>query len=203
MPQVWRPNVDRVGESMTIDLGSAKKIKGLVTQGDLETGDHVQTYNAEYSLDGVTFIGTDQIMRSLNGDIKVARLFRDVFTARYVRILPAKWFGRIALRAGTLALPVCFRFYHVASLSSLHSLPVFFLSVLSSLLVGHITLRAGSLTPMAAADVLLCACPSGQFMGGLAVDSAVASPEAEGFRLFRLVKDLPWLLPLFSVPEAF
>lgn len=29
---IWRPNVDRVGEFMTIDLGSAKNIKGLVTQ---------------------------------------------------------------------------------------------------------------------------------------------------------------------------
>ena len=139
MAQVWRPNVDRVGESMTIDLGSAKKIKGLVTQGDPETGDHVQTYNVEYSLDGVTFMGTDQIMRSSNGDIKVARLFRDVFTARYVRILPATWYGHIALRAGASAhiyTAGLFRFI-MSPLSLLSTLFLFSFSLFALLLVRH------------------------------------------------------------------
>ena len=103
------------------------------TQGNTKTGDHVQLYHVEYSQDGVTYITTGETMRGLNGNIKVARLFRDIFTARYVRILPLTWFGHIELRA----------------------------------------------------DVLLCACPSGQFMGEL-LPADAAPDEEEGFRIFRL-----------------
>ena len=98
-------NAGVVGDWMMIDLGSMITIRGVVTQGRGDSSNWVKTFTVKVSTDGATFADVDggaTFTGNTNYLSQVTSIFAATAQARYVKIFPKTWYGRIAMRAGVL-----------------------------------------------------------------------------------------------------
>ncbi|XP_055778118.1 EGF-like repeat and discoidin I-like domain-containing protein 3 isoform X2 [Salvelinus fontinalis] len=104
----WTADTTKRSEWLQVDLESPKKITGIITQGAKDFGavQFVSAFKVSYSDDGQFWsivkddvTSTDKIFPG-NSDNNVHKknLFEPPFYARFVRILPWAWHGRITLR---------------------------------------------------------------------------------------------------------
>ncbi|KAM4676520.1 lactadherin isoform 2-T2 [Discoglossus pictus] len=104
----WTSLDNNQSEWLQIDLLNAKKISGIITQGAKDFGNiqYVEAFKVAYSDNGSTWIiykdyrtNTDKVFLGNNDNYSHKRnIFNPPFTARFVRILPKSWHGRITLR---------------------------------------------------------------------------------------------------------
>ena len=90
---------------MMIDLGSATTIRGVVTQGRGDANQYVTAFTVQVSTDGATFADVDggaTFTGNTNYLLKVTNTFAATVQARFVKIFPKTWYGRIGMRAGVL-----------------------------------------------------------------------------------------------------
>ena len=90
---------------MMIDLGSATTIRGVVTQGRGDWNDYVTSFTVQVSTDGATFADVDggaTFTGNTHYLLKVTNTFAATVQARFVKIFPKTWYGRIGMRAGVL-----------------------------------------------------------------------------------------------------
>jgi hypothetical protein len=91
----WVPNSQNTGEYMTLDLGRAVSVSGLVTQGGFGRKSWVTEYKVEYKIDtdddwepmAETFEGNTDVSSKKSNSFATAR------SIRYIRVLPTKWHG--------------------------------------------------------------------------------------------------------------
>ncbi|CAB1331715.1 unnamed protein product, partial [Coregonus sp. 'balchen'] len=104
----WTADTTKRSEWLQVDLESPKRITGIITQGAKDFGavQFVSAFKVAYSDDGQFWsivkddvTSTDKIFPG-NSDNNVHKknLFEPPFYARFVRILPWAWHGRITLR---------------------------------------------------------------------------------------------------------
>ena len=99
-------NPGAVGDWMMIDLGSTTTIRGVVTQGRGDVAHWVKEYTVQVSTDNATFTDVDggaTFTGNTDHLSRVANTFAATVQARYVKIFPQTWQGRIAMRAGVLS----------------------------------------------------------------------------------------------------
>ncbi|XP_033941581.1 milk fat globule EGF and factor V/VIII domain containing b isoform X1 [Pseudochaenichthys georgianus] len=104
----WTAATNNQSEWLQVDLGSTKKVAGVITQGAKDFGSiqFVTAFKVAYSNNGRSWTivkdettKTDRIFPG-NSDNNVHKknIFEPSFYARYVRILPWDWHERITLR---------------------------------------------------------------------------------------------------------
>lgn len=103
----WLPQTTTAGaEWLSIDLGSVRKVKGLVTQSRSGQHNWVKTYKVRVSQSGESFkdIEGGRIFDGNDryGDTKVRNEFKEPVLARYVRISPETCNSWCAMRVAVL-----------------------------------------------------------------------------------------------------
>ncbi|CAK0892173.1 unnamed protein product, partial [Prorocentrum cordatum] len=101
--QAWSSRYNSIGQWMQMDLGAAKSVRAIVTQGRFRSGQWVTSYQVSVSEDGkswhdigATFTGNK------DRDTKVQGILPSCVSARYVRIKPLAWRSHMSMRAGVL-----------------------------------------------------------------------------------------------------
>ncbi|KAM4747564.1 lactadherin isoform 2-T2 [Rhinophrynus dorsalis] len=104
----WTALENNQTEWLQIDLRFPKKITGIITQGAKDFGhiQYVEAFKMAYSNDGSSWIiykdsrtKTDKVFLGNNDNYSHKKnLFDPPFSARFVRVLPQSWHGRITLR---------------------------------------------------------------------------------------------------------
>ncbi|XP_076461744.1 uncharacterized protein LOC143294198 [Babylonia areolata] len=114
-PTSWLPARDDSRQFLQVDLLAPRYVTGLTTQGRDDAPLYVTSYRFMYSMDGVEWnvyreeSNVDKILTGNNdSETSVQNLFAQPIRARYVRINPVTWHGRIALR---FELHGCFEAY--------------------------------------------------------------------------------------------
>eukprot|EP00927_Polykrikos_kofoidii_P011625 TRINITY_DN14959_c4_g1_i1.p1 TRINITY_DN14959_c4_g1~~TRINITY_DN14959_c4_g1_i1.p1 ORF type:complete len:676 (+),score=97.21 TRINITY_DN14959_c4_g1_i1:336-2363(+) len=100
-------NTSHQHEWMQMDLGALMNVSGVVAQGGVkESREFVTKFRATYSTDNVTWKDApgEQMHCVHCGTPEFQNRFRFNWTvrARYVRLLPLEWYGRIRMRAALL-----------------------------------------------------------------------------------------------------
>ncbi|XP_038602347.1 lactadherin isoform X2 [Tachyglossus aculeatus] len=108
----WAAKGNEATEWLQIDLGTQKRVTGIITQGARDFGhiQYVAAYRVAHSDDGKTWTEyQDSITKSAkifpgNSDNNSHKknVFDQPFYARFVRILPTAWHDRITLRVELL-----------------------------------------------------------------------------------------------------
>ncbi|XP_028514128.1 lactadherin [Exaiptasia diaphana] len=100
----WGPKQSKVGEWLQVDLGEVCTITGIATQGLSRHPAYVKSYKLQYgntpinSASPFAEAGKIIIAGISGGNDVVKHTFITSFDARYVRVLPQKWYGEILLR---------------------------------------------------------------------------------------------------------
>ncbi|XP_056273289.1 milk fat globule EGF and factor V/VIII domain containing b [Pseudoliparis swirei] len=104
----WTAAANDQAQWLQVDLGSPKKITGVITQGAKDFGSvqFVTAFKVSHSDDGHTWTvvqdpttGSDQIFPgNVDNNVHKQNLLEPPFYSRYVRILPWEWHERITLR---------------------------------------------------------------------------------------------------------
>ena len=102
--QAWGPSSNVIGQWMQIDLGTAKRVAGIVTQGRADSDQWVQSYKVQYSTDGITFteVASTTFVGNTDRNSKVTATLPRTVQARYVRLLPQSWRAYMCMRAGVI-----------------------------------------------------------------------------------------------------
>ena len=104
--QAWSAIRSRAGEWWQMDLGSVKRIEGVVTQGRAGDGQYVKSYKVVVSTDSSTWMdvdgGTVFAANSAANNVKVENKFGSPVAARYVRIVVQTWQSWLSMRAAVL-----------------------------------------------------------------------------------------------------
>ena len=117
-PSAWCTDATKPGEWYQMDLGVIRTVRGVVTQGRRDKPQWVKTYKVQASQDGVTWYAVGKSFKvagkvqtvgntfiaNKDSNTKITKTFQQPVTARYVRIRPQTWQGKMSLRAG---LVVC------------------------------------------------------------------------------------------------
>ncbi|XP_006867229.1 PREDICTED: lactadherin [Chrysochloris asiatica] len=108
----WTAESNQASEWLQIDLGSQKRVTGIITQGARDFGyiQYVAAYKVAYSNDGLKWTeykelgAADSRIFPGNSDNNSHKknVFETPFKARYVRVLPVAWQNRITLRVELL-----------------------------------------------------------------------------------------------------
>lgn len=102
----WTAQSNSAKEWLQVDLGTQKKVTGIITQGARDFGhiQYVASYKVAHSDDGVQWTvyeeqGTSKVFQgNLDNNSHKKNIFEKPFMARYVRVLPLSWHNRITLR---------------------------------------------------------------------------------------------------------
>ena len=102
----WSAKTSQTGEWIRVDLGEAKVIESVTTQGRADANQFVTEYTLEYSEDGANYVivansdGSGVKLFSGNQDRTslVTHVFTDVIVARYVKLVPTRHERWISLR---------------------------------------------------------------------------------------------------------
>uniref|UniRef100_G3NVM9 Milk fat globule EGF and factor V/VIII domain containing b n=1 Tax=Gasterosteus aculeatus aculeatus TaxID=481459 RepID=G3NVM9_GASAC len=104
----WTAATNSRAEWLQVDLGSPKKITGVITQGAKDFGSiqFVTAFKLAHSDDGRSWTivkdertGADKIFPgNSDNNVHKTNIFEPSFYSRYVRILPWEWHERITLR---------------------------------------------------------------------------------------------------------
>ncbi|KAB0398370.1 hypothetical protein E2I00_019124 [Balaenoptera physalus] len=99
-------------EELAIDLGSQKRVTGIITQGARDFGhiQYVAAYKVAYGDDGVNWteyrdqgaVESKIFPGNMDNNSHKKNMFEVPFLARFVRILPVAWHNRITLRVELL-----------------------------------------------------------------------------------------------------
>ena len=104
--QAWSAKSNEVGQWWQMDVGSARQIGGVVTQGRTQDSQYVKSYKVEVSSDGSAWADVDGgatfTANSAATDEKVEHMFSSPVSGRYVRIVVQSWNVHISMRAGVL-----------------------------------------------------------------------------------------------------
>uniref|UniRef100_A0A8C2QWZ8 Milk fat globule EGF and factor V/VIII domain containing n=1 Tax=Capra hircus TaxID=9925 RepID=A0A8C2QWZ8_CAPHI len=108
----WTAQTNSASEWLQIDLGSQKRVTGIITQGARDFGhiQYVAAYRVAYSDDGVTWTEYKDPETSkskifpgnMDNNSHKKNIFEVPFQARFVRIQPVAWHNRITLRVELL-----------------------------------------------------------------------------------------------------
>ena len=105
--KAWSSGSNAVGQWMQINLGSVKKVKGVVTQGRYNHSQWVKSFKLKYSIDGSQYIDIDGY-RTFQGNsdynTKVTNNFDSIIYAQYIRFYPQTWNNHMSMRAGVLTV---------------------------------------------------------------------------------------------------
>ncbi|XP_033118606.1 lactadherin-like, partial [Anneissia japonica] len=101
----WAAATNDPDQWIQADLGSVKRVVGVITQGRSDGNQWVKTYKVTYSTDGSIFTpvlgssGQVEIF-SANSDrnTEVKNIFNSVVYAQFIRINPITWQGHVSLR---------------------------------------------------------------------------------------------------------
>jgi len=101
-PQAWSSKDNAANQWMQIDLGSVKRIGGVITQGRANSDQRVVRFEVLISKDGGDFEDLGGVMGG-NGDsnTKVENRVTPKY-GQYVRFLVKEWFNHISMRAAVL-----------------------------------------------------------------------------------------------------
>jgi hypothetical protein len=109
-PQAWVPSTNTVGQTMTIALGSAQTVVGVVTQGRAECCPQwVSSYTVQASQDCVSYSAVDSgrvFAANSDNPSKVAGFFATPVQASCIRLVPQTWSQAMSMRAAVL-IPNC------------------------------------------------------------------------------------------------
>ncbi|XP_045152438.1 lactadherin isoform X1 [Echinops telfairi] len=104
----WTAQSNSASEWLQVDLGSLKRVTGIITQGARDFGyiQYVAAYKVAYSDDAQQWMeykergAVDSRIFPGNSDNNSHKknVFETPFKARYVRVLPVAWHNRITLR---------------------------------------------------------------------------------------------------------
>uniref|UniRef100_Q95114-2 Isoform Short of Lactadherin n=1 Tax=Bos taurus TaxID=9913 RepID=Q95114-2 len=108
----WTAQTNSASEWLQIDLGSQKRVTGIITQGARDFGhiQYVAAYRVAYGDDGVTWTeykdpGASEskiFPGNMDNNSHKKNIFETPFQARFVRIQPVAWHNRITLRVELL-----------------------------------------------------------------------------------------------------
>ncbi|XP_037365901.1 lactadherin [Talpa occidentalis] len=108
----WTAQSNSASEWLQIDLGSQKRVSGIITQGARDFGhiQYVAAYKIAYSDNGMNWteysdpgaIDSKIFPGNLDNNSHKKNVFETPFVARFVRILPVAWHNRITLRVELL-----------------------------------------------------------------------------------------------------
>jgi len=105
-PANWSSQFNDANQYLQVDLGAAKPVNGILTQGRYNHDQWVTSYKLSYSTDGTTWLNYPQTFSGNNDRHTVVRNLIEVpFVARYVRIKPVAWYGHISMRADVISVP--------------------------------------------------------------------------------------------------
>jgi len=111
-PQAWTAQHPKAGEWWQMDVGSVKKVLGVVTQARSESAQRVTSYTVQVSSDGKYFEYVDggvtfQANRpGDDDDFKVKNFFANSVETRFVKIVVKSWSTYISMRAAVLVQKV-------------------------------------------------------------------------------------------------
>ncbi|KAL9964183.1 hypothetical protein ACROYT_G027778 [Oculina patagonica] len=105
----WTAETKDGNQWIQVDLGNNTKITGLATQGEYKYDQWVTKYKIQYSDDGMNFRyykvpgrNSSKLSKVFNGNKNknsiVKQTFNPPIVARYIRLRPTAWKGRISLR---------------------------------------------------------------------------------------------------------
>ncbi|XP_033100929.1 lactadherin-like, partial [Anneissia japonica] len=101
----WAAANNDLDQWIQADLGSVKRVVGVITQGRSDEDQWVKTYKVNYSTNGGIFapvLGSNGQVEifSANSDenTEVKNIFSSVVYAQFIRINPITWYGHISLR---------------------------------------------------------------------------------------------------------
>ncbi|CAK0892174.1 unnamed protein product [Prorocentrum cordatum] len=101
--QAWSSRYNSIGQWMQMDLGAAKSVRAIVTQGRFRSGQWVTSYQVSVSDDGKSWQDFgDTFTGNRDRDTKVQGILPSCVSARYVRIKPLDWYRHMSMRAGVL-----------------------------------------------------------------------------------------------------
>ncbi|PVD30852.1 hypothetical protein C0Q70_10127 [Pomacea canaliculata] len=111
----WMPSRDDLDQFIQVDLLAPHFVTGVTTQGRFDAPSYVTSYKVTFSTDGVNWNvyreeeNVDKMFESNKDSMTpVTSMFQHPIRARYIRINPLSWEGRIALR---IELHGCFEDY--------------------------------------------------------------------------------------------
>ena len=106
--QAWSAAQNTVGQYMTISIGSAQTVAGVVTQGRKGNSQWVQSFKVQTSLENCSsYSDVDQgrvFTANVDQNSKVRAFFTTPVQASCVRLLPQSWYGSMSMRAAALLL---------------------------------------------------------------------------------------------------
>jgi len=106
--QAWSAKVNRKGQWMSMDLGQARKVWGVLTQGRGRgrwTNQYVKNYKVQYSLDGSTWKDVNGLFYAGQGDEPSKTVFpQGPVLARYVKLVVETWNSHVSMRAAAMTL---------------------------------------------------------------------------------------------------
>ncbi|XP_072177194.1 uncharacterized protein [Diadema setosum] len=108
----WMPAEDTTNQWVQVSLARPSFITGVVTQGMHEADHWVASFMVAHGINGVDFetvrnqccSDPEEFIGNDDRNTRVTNTFRPPLTARYVRVLPKSWVGRIALRLELLGV---------------------------------------------------------------------------------------------------
>ncbi|XP_057580306.1 lactadherin isoform X1 [Hippopotamus amphibius kiboko] len=108
----WTAQTNSASEWLQVDLGSEKRVTGIVTQGARDFGhiQYVAAYKVAYSDDAVSWteyrdpgaVESKIFPGNLDNNSHKKNMLEAPIVARFVRILPVAWHNRITLRVELL-----------------------------------------------------------------------------------------------------
>ncbi|XP_025095657.1 mucin-5AC-like [Pomacea canaliculata] len=111
----WMPSRDDLDQFIQVDLLAPHFVTGVTTQGRFDAPSYVTSYKVTFSTDGVNWNvyreeeNVDKVLQGNSDSVTPVRnMFHQPIRARYVRIHPVTWQGRITLR---FELQGCFEAY--------------------------------------------------------------------------------------------
>ena len=104
----WLAGRNAAGEAYTMDAGAVMDIAGVVTQGRTNSAEQTTEFKVLVSNSErgpFKYVDGGEVFHNYAGyDVHTQTHFAEVVSARYVQIEAVKWNGRVAMRAGLLAM---------------------------------------------------------------------------------------------------
>jgi len=105
----WLAASNTDGQFMQIDLRKVKVVSGVVTQGRQDWYEWVTAFSVQVSENGDSWTDVqcgNWFQGNTNRHSRLKTMFDEPVMARYVKIMPKRWRGRVAMRAGVLLCEV-------------------------------------------------------------------------------------------------
>lgn len=82
----WSGASGVTGDYLTLDLGAAQTVSGVVTKGRADGAQWVTAYTVSYSTDNISYTSLGSFPGNVDMNTEVVNMFAGSVTARYVRI---------------------------------------------------------------------------------------------------------------------